>query len=534
MCISQAIRMKHLMTLAGILLISVSLSAQKTSSSKILFIPLDDRPPCLQFTQKMGEIGNAIVVAPPATLLGNFTTPGQAGKIIDWLKSQDLKSFDAAIISIDMLAYGGLVASRVHQIGFEEALTRVAVMQQIRNIAPKLPIYAQSVIMRLAPTGDGKNEAYRAKLADWAEVSVATDEKSKAHTVKLESEIPAAALANYKESRVRNLKLNLKALEDVKVGVIDYLILSQDDAKPKGIHIADRERLISQVKTYGVGERVLVMPGADEISMLLLARALNKKWNFAPKIKAVYSSTMLRDQPMPFEDRPLHKTVSFDIAAIGAQEVQDFAQADLLFYVYPSRFEKGRAESFATEIAHQVNQKKAVIVADIDPKGHVQGGDVDFTQALLTKNVLPKLYGYASWNTAGNTIGTTLPQGAIFALAKAKLLAQPLGRKKIQQAQDWFTFHRVLDDYYYHNLVRAQAKELMIKNKWDSFRLSDAQTKVVEEFCTGQLSQHFNTLNASYFSKTANRATNLSFLLPWNRTFEAAIDFNLNTTSKNK
>ncbi len=31
-------------------------------------------------------------------------------------------------------------------------------------------------------------------------------------------------------------------------GTIDYLILSQDDAKPKGIHVADRERLIAETE----------------------------------------------------------------------------------------------------------------------------------------------------------------------------------------------------------------------------------------------------------------------------------------------
>jgi hypothetical protein len=518
--------MNYILTVFGILL-GLSVSAQNNMtkySAKILLIPLDDRPPCLQFTQKMGLIGNAEVIAPPKDLLGNFTAPGQSAKIITWLKQQDLKTFDAAIFSLDMLAYGGLVASRVYNISAEKALNRIAILKDIRKMSPSLPIYVQSVIMRLAPTGDGKNEAYRAKLAEWAEISVSTDESSKTQTAKLEQEIPAVALLNYKQSRTRNLAINLKAIDYVKNGVVDYLILSQDDAKPKGIHISDRERLVAEVKQLNLTDKILVQPGADEISMLLLSRALNKKFNFSPKIKAIYSSLVLSTKPMPFEDRPLRQTVSYDIQAIGGKEVEDAEQADLLFYIYASRFEAGRAKSFAQEIEEKVNQNRHLIVADIDPRGDVQGGDTNFSMELLSRNLFPRLFSYASWNTAGNTIGTTLPQGSIFALSTSKLSATPLIEKRIQVAENWFTFHRVLDDYYYHNLVRAQAKDFIAKNNWDPYHLSNEATQKVEKFCLNLLNIHFKELSNHYFSK---KLADLTFTLPWNRTFEAEINFNL-------
>jgi hypothetical protein len=125
----------------------------------------------------MGIIGDADVVTTPKELLGRFTTAGQSDKIIEWLKQQDMRMFNAAIISLDMLVYGGLVASRAYYVETDKALKRVEVMREIRKKAPQLRVYAQSVIMRLAPTADGKNEAYRADLAKWAEVSVIDDDK---------------------------------------------------------------------------------------------------------------------------------------------------------------------------------------------------------------------------------------------------------------------------------------------------------------------------------------------------------------------
>ena len=510
-------------------------------SKKILLVPLDDRPPCLQFTVEMGKIGDAEIVAPPKELLGRFTTPGDSDKIIEWLKTQDLKSFDAAIVALDMTTYGGLVAMRRYgDTTAEIALRRLEVFRDIKKRAPKLPVYAQSVIMRLAPTGDGVNEAYRDKLANWAEISPYPE--NKLQTAKLEKEIPAAVLTDYKRARERDLRVNLQAIDLVKEKTIDYLILSQDDAKPKGIHVADRERLIEQTKRLNLTEKIAVQPGADEVSMLLLARATNALYKTAPRIKAVYSSEELSNKAMPFEDRALKETVSFHIKAVGAREVASEKEADLLFYVYPSRFETGRAASFAQEIADQIKRNKRIIVADIDPKGDVQGGDPKFTFELTKRGVFPELYSYASWNTAGNTIGTTLPQGVVFAAAHGKLLKSDQVASRVWTAQNWFMLHRVLDDFYYHTEVRAKAKQLIAENKWNSLRLSDEANARVEDLSTKLMRAAFDDFTAAYFRSQSvlqknvrcAKPSNLTFDLPWNRTFEAEIDFDLQCQIANR
>lgn len=521
--------------LAGFSL-STFASKDPAYNAKVLLIPLDDRPPCLQFTERMGLIGDAQVVSPPFALLGRFTDAGQSDKIIEWVLKQDLKSFDAAILSLDMFAYGGLVGSRVHNVAYDVALKRLAVVEAIRKKAPGLKLYAQSVVMRLAPSAEPKNAAYREQLAEWAEISVGTDAESKAKTATLEKQIPAEGLADYKMARSRNLRINQLAIDLVRRGIIDYLLLTQDDAKPKGVHIADREKLIAETKRLNLTEKIAVQPGADEVSMLLLARALNKHANFSPKIKAVYSSEKLANTIMPFEDRPLRQTVSFHIKATGSQEVTDEHDADVLYYVYASRFEAGRADSFADEIEQKINQKKRVIVADVDPKGDVQGGDTPFTMALEKRHLLPELSGYASWNTAGNTIGTALPQGVIFTMAEAKLLKQADRASRIWTAQNWFLLHRVLDDYYFHNIIRAKANQYAKQVGRSSTLMSDETTKQVEEYCLKLLQQSFDELTANYAEKRPNslqkavhcdKPSGLQFKLPWNRTFEAMIDFDV-------
>ncbi|HEY0656996.1 MAG TPA: DUF4127 family protein, partial [Pyrinomonadaceae bacterium] len=106
--------------------LTFSAQNQAKTGTRLLLVPLDDRPPCLQFPVEMGKIGDAEIVTPPKELLGRFTTPGQSDKIVEWLKAQDLKSYDAAIISLDMTAYGGLVAMRRYgETTAEMALRRI-------------------------------------------------------------------------------------------------------------------------------------------------------------------------------------------------------------------------------------------------------------------------------------------------------------------------------------------------------------------------------------------------------------------------
>ncbi len=503
---------------------------------KILFIPLDDRPPCLQFPTQIGIIGNADIVSPPKEILGRFTTPGQCDNIIAWIRKQDLNSFNAAIISIDMLVYGGLVASRVHDVEYERALKRVEIMMEIRKRAPGLKVYAQSVIMRLAPTADGKNEAYREHLSRWAEISVIKDDKSRVETAALEDKISAEALSGYKTARQRNLSVNLKAIDFVRSGVIDYLILSQDDAKPVGIHVADRQKLVAQISTLKLTNKVAVQPGADEVSMLLLARALNRFYAILPVIKPVYSSPAAANTVMPFEDKPLKETVSYHIKAAGSREAPDEKQADILFYIFASRHDKGKAAAFAAEIQDKVRQGKRVIVADIDPVGNVQGGDSAFTTELAVRDLFPELNGYASWNTAANTIGTTLPQGLVFNAAQNKLLKNKAIASRIWTAQNWFTFHRVLDDYYFHGSKRLQVNKHFGQDKLSSRTLDDKTNEEVEHYATQLLLKSFEELANVYSHKITGsiqqhvqceKPGNMTFKLPWNRTFEAEINFDM-------
>ncbi len=64
--------------------------------------------------------------------------------------------------------------------------------------------------------------------------------------------------------------------------------------------------------------------------------------------------------------------------------------------------------AFALDIQRLLGAGKVVTVGDIaDTNGSAQ----ELTALLAALGVLPRLHGYAGWNTSGNTLGTAIAMG---------------------------------------------------------------------------------------------------------------------------
>ena len=79
-------------------------------SQKVLFIPLDDRPCCLEMVERIAALADSRLITPPREDLGHFQSPGNPTRILDWLEQQE--GDIPLICSIDMVTWGGLIASR--------------------------------------------------------------------------------------------------------------------------------------------------------------------------------------------------------------------------------------------------------------------------------------------------------------------------------------------------------------------------------------------------------------------------------------
>jgi len=84
------------------------------TANSIVYVPLDDRPVTRQLPERMlGRIAGVRVVEPPRAMLGSYLTFGRPGEILAWLNRDAPRTASEYVLSSDMLAYGGLVASRV-------------------------------------------------------------------------------------------------------------------------------------------------------------------------------------------------------------------------------------------------------------------------------------------------------------------------------------------------------------------------------------------------------------------------------------
>ena len=81
---------------------------------RIVYLPLDERPCNLIFPQlQLPRSSGAELVVPPRSLLGYKKTPADREAVLQWLE-HELVTADYAVLSIEMLLYGGLLASRIH------------------------------------------------------------------------------------------------------------------------------------------------------------------------------------------------------------------------------------------------------------------------------------------------------------------------------------------------------------------------------------------------------------------------------------
>ncbi len=217
-----------------------------TAPAPVAFVPLDDRPVTLQLPLLLGHIAGRAVLAPPVALLGHYLTPGDPDGILRWLSSDATRPANALVVSLDMVAYGGLVASRVPGVPTYVAYTRLRQLAQLRADRPGLGIVAFGTIMRLAPTGVPATTPYWAngdvvdRIAEYASLPSPTrtaDERARA--AHLRALIGPKTLDAYLATRARNRDVDQFALQLAAEGTFDEIVLGQDDAGPAGLHVAD-------------------------------------------------------------------------------------------------------------------------------------------------------------------------------------------------------------------------------------------------------------------------------------------------------
>ena len=115
---------------------------------KIAIVPIDNRPICYNLISDIcAQDENIELHFPKREDLGGLITTANIENIFTWL--ENLPNVDFIILSLDTLAYGGLVNSRRCPEDFDEILSRVKRLEKIIS-NQNAKIYAFSSIMRIS------------------------------------------------------------------------------------------------------------------------------------------------------------------------------------------------------------------------------------------------------------------------------------------------------------------------------------------------------------------------------------------------
>lgn len=520
------------------LLLSCLYAADSAPAGRIVLVPIDDRPAVAQFAQMIGAIADYEVVLPPYELLGRFTKPGDPKLISNWLRGLDYSRVDAVILSVDMLAYGGLIASRSARITLSQARQNLDFLSWFKKAYPKIPLYAFSVLMRVAPTADATSRSWHDDLARWSElqdrVARTGDAKLQAELQQLDRKLPPEVIKDYLSARQRDLVVTLQAMELYRHQQIDRLILLQDDARVYGLHRRDQQILLQKRQEWHLEDRLPLYNGADEGSLTLVSQAILERHQRNLKVFPVFSSARSRQVIAPYEDHPLEYTVDSQIRASGAVPATSESEADYKLYVNAPQTGEGELKAFLDAMIKDLKKGRAVVLADVlFPPPHASGADERIIRRLEKEKLLDRFAGYAAWNTAGNTLGTAIPQGNLRLLAIKDYASDSARSRRSYIAHQGFLLHRFAGDYLYHDIVRPQINQKLRQEGLSSWELSEEIFQRVNGETAAKLKPlildlfHHHFRGKDYGSWRIVGLENLEVSLPWARTFEVAIRYRL-------
>ena len=487
----------------------------------IALLPLDNRPCNLQFPAQIAAIGADQISAPPAAWLGHFNQRGDCQQLREWL--DNLPDVSALIVSIDMLAYGGLVASRKTDTDLETALARLQTLKDWRAARPDTPIYAFNILMRLAITMDSDAAVpHYYNVMRWArlmgEAKRFPSPEKTAELGEVRALIPDQIIEQYCGARARNHAVNLQMVDWLADGTFDYLLITQEDCTQFGLHRAEQDEITERVALRDVADKFALHPGADEAALTLLARHWNERVGFSIH----WSSEVNKRNIAVFEDVPYEDALHSHIQAMTGYVAGDDAQADVQLWVNApiagSQKDEGEAEKIAR--AGELRAWVSALKIAIESGARVALCDVAFPNGadnlLMDElraqgDILSHLVAFGGWNTAGNTTGTVLAQCAAVVRSGESQGDGELNRQ--------FVFERLLDDWYYQANLRAQLEETARARGFSPLNMN-GQGAQIEAIAREQIESFAAQLAREEFGANVRE---LQVNLPWSRTFEVQV-----------
>ena len=395
---------------------------------KICFVPIDNRPVCYNLAKDICAMDEDIeLFIPPKEFLGDLHSTADTGAIIEWMYNLPF-DIDIAIISLDTIAYGGLIPSRRSEDSYETIKKRI---EKIKPFLKNKKVYAFSSIMRIS--NNNVNEEEKVYWSEWGKKIFEFSYNSCKYNEPQQTDIPLDVLKDYLETRKRNFGINALYLDWQNEGIFEKLIFSKDDCAEYGFNVSEAVML----ENWGGTTKT----GADEIPLTLLSGAIQKDISIYPK----FIEPEYKDRVSNYEDVSIEKSVLGQLELGGFNVSLSEEDADIILVINNFKEKQGElVMGVETEPYKWGFSKPAKPYAAADVR-YANGADNSFVEELFKQQELPQ-YGYSGWNTSANTLGSLL------AGIKVKYKAKQYNDEAFKKLQ----VIRYLDDWAYQANIRCK------------------------------------------------------------------------------
>jgi hypothetical protein len=494
---------------------------------RILALPVDGRPAVREQVVSLLRVADAELVVPPVEALGLFREPADRARLREWL-IEEARNVEGLVLSIDMLVYGGLVPSRFIEDDAATLKQHLAVIEDIKRAYPKKPVYAFAATMRISNNNVNEEEkTYWAQhgtaIWRWSYYSDKYAQTKKPEDARAAEQaaasVPPKIREDYLATRARNVAVTEAVVDLLQRGVLDRLILPQDDTAEYGFNIAERRALEADIIKRKLQDRAAVYAGADEVIHTLCARMVTQLRGgaHAKSLRVFVSAGDAANLKMLhalYEDRPIESSIANQIAAVGGVAVTRIEEADVVLAVHTSGTAQGDwamkkplaemrpvSRAWVVQLAEWHRAGKPIAVADL---AYANGGDPRLMEVLSQQLPLNQLAAYGGWNTASNTLGSVLAQCALAQCTQNKNVWSTGANIEVRAL-------RLLEDFVYQAEVRQLVRAEIDESKLTANERRDA---VATAFIDSA-----NTWAAAH--RLGWRVRDI--FLPWNRTFEIGL-----------
>jgi len=512
---------KQLVTWFIILIITCTLASQVEAGAKIIYIPLDNRPVCLDYVKDTAAKAGYNLTIPPVKLLSNHKNNSNINELWKWLE-KEAPTARAAVIATDTLTYGGLVASRKHEHSVRFLAEKIMFLQSVKAINPYIKTYAFSTIMRTPRESAGNVEPsyytyFGPSIFRLSQLIDKEDTASLTHSeihekTDLLRKIPSYSLLDWNIRRDKNFKTNQQLIDMAKDNDFEFLAIGKDDCAPLSqTHMESRhlEKYASKLSS----KKFQIVPGVDQLGLLLVTRAINELNGTKPRIYVIYAPGKGGNTLPLYSDETVHASIKHQIITIGAKETPKKENANLVLAVNTpyngicldstSNENAPYGASYNKEFAKELSLLTVEYPTALADISYANGADNGFMLELENRSLLGRFVSYSGWNTADNSIGFALAQGVLAA-------------KMSDEDRNRLLKVRYLDDWLYQSNIRYR---LALEIDRQDFKLKYDLGKYYNKILGAT-----NILFTKYIQQEPYLdGTKYKVEFPWNRLFEVDV-----------